>query len=261
MLRRLNELVGYDISAADGEIGNVDDFYFDDLNWAIRYMIADTGGWLTGKKVLISPYSLGHPDWNNKKFPVNLTKEQVEKSPGIGVDEPVSRQYETELTGYYGWPAYWLGSSGLYSGIDGIYGPKNEPPPSAIEPVADMEVKKHKDSETHDLHLRSLDDVTGYKIHVSDGKIGHVDDFIVDDDNWIIRYMLLDTRDWFPGGKRVLIAPFWIESINWDESVVMVNLTIDKVRNSPELDISKPINRQYETELFDYYSKPKYWER
>jgi sporulation protein YlmC with PRC-barrel domain len=263
MLRSLKELEGYDIVANDGELGEVDDFYFDDLNWIIRYMILDTGGWLTGKKVLISPFSLGRPDWNNKKFPVSLTKEQIEKSPGIGVDEPVSRQYEAELTGYYGWPAYWGGAAGLFPGIEGIYGPAYVPPPTVVDTSVnkDAEYTKQREEVTNDLHLISFDDVKGYKIRASDGKIGHVEDFIGDDENWSIRYMLVDTRDWFPGGKHVLIAPYWIEKINWDESDVSVNLTEEKIRNSPELDISQPINRQYEAALFDYYSKPKYWEK
>ncbi|RPI12703.1 MAG: PRC-barrel domain containing protein [Ignavibacteriae bacterium] len=263
MLRRLSELVGYNIIATDAEIGKVADFYFDDLNWTIRYMIAETGGWLSGKKVMISPFSLGYPNWNDKKFPLKLTKEQIENSPGIGVDEPVSRQYETELTGYYGWPAYWSGSMGIFSGVDGVYGPINIPPPAEMErnPEIEAEKKALQDTETHDPHLRSLDEVKGYKIHASDGKIGHVEDFIVDDENWMIRYMLVDTKKWFPGGKHVLIAPYWIEAIDWDESEVKVNLTEEKVKNSPELDESQPINRQYESELFDYYSKPRYWEK
>jgi hypothetical protein len=257
MLRSLDDLRGYTIQASDGEIGKVSDFYFDDLNWTIRYMIADTGGWLSEKLVLISPFALGHPDWSNKKLPVNLTKEQIENSPGIGTQEPVSRQYEKELVGYYGWPEYWTGTGGVYTGVDAFYPPAYIPPPVPVENQGENSgiSKQLQSTGNYDPHLRSLREVEGYKIHASDGKIGHVKDFIADDENWIIRYMLVDTRDWLPGGKKVLIAPFWINNINWDNTEVTVNLTEDKIKNSPELDLSKPINRQYETELFDYYSK------
>lgn len=261
MLRRLEYLIGYKIHATDGEIGKVADFYFDDLNWTIRYMIADTGNWLTEKLVLISPFALGEPDWNKKIFPVDLTKQQIEESPNINTQEPVSRQHETQLAGYYGWPEYWSGTGGMYSGNEAFYPPAylSSPIPAATDNTAKLDQTQSTDN--YDPHLRSLKEVESYKIHASDGKIGHVEDFITDDETWIIRYMLVDTRNWLPGGTRVLIAPFWIDAINWDENEVKVNLTIEMVKNSPELDISKPINRQYETELFDYYSKPVYWKK
>jgi uncharacterized protein YrrD len=263
MLRSLKDLIGYTIQSTDGEIGKVADFYFDDLNWVIRYMIADTGSWLEEKLVLISPFELGEPDWNNKTFPVKLTKQQIENSPDISIDAPVSRQHEEELSGYYGWPQYWSGTGGIYGGVDALYPSAYIPSPVPTENKGESAeiLKQQQTTGNYDPHLRSLKEVEGYKIHASDGKIGHVQDFISDDETWIIRYMLVDTHNWLPGGSKVLIAPFWIESINWDSNEVTVSLTIEKIKDSPELDTSQPINRQYETELFDYYSKPGYWKK
>ncbi|MBD3384101.1 PRC-barrel domain containing protein [candidate division KSB1 bacterium] len=243
MLRSVKDLQGYKILATDGEIGRVHEFYFDDENWVLRYMILDTGKWLPGRRVLISPVALGQPDWSSRLLPVVLSKEQIENSPPVSKEEPVSRQHEIDLVKYYDWPTYWPVS------------PIGAPPEGVMERAAD-EVETHE--ETGDPHLRSTREVSGYHIEASDGEIGHVEDFIVDDDNWIIRYLVIDTRNILPG-KKVIISPQWVKKVNWEESYVQILLSQESVKQSPEYDPSQPVNREYEENLYDYYGRPRYW--
>jgi len=245
MRRSLNDLVGYTIRANDGDIGKVSEFYFDDQGWTIRYVVVDTGGWLPGRNVLISPVAFGSPDWESRAFPVNLTKEQVQNSPSIDTDKPVSRQHETELHGYYGWPVYW--------GTNAAYGAFEAPPLLLMESVKEDEASPEEPE--GDTHLHSTSEVAGSHIEAIDGEIGHVEDFVVDDETWVIRYLLVDTRNWLPA-KHVLVSPRWSTQVSWAESKVFVDLTRDAIKNSPEFDPRKPITLDYEGELHDYYGRP-----
>jgi hypothetical protein len=251
MLRSLNSILKYEINATDADLGKVRDFYFDDWEWRIRYLVADTGGWLSGRRVLLSPVAVDRAEWAARQVRVNLTKEQVEKSPGVEAHEPVSRQKEKELTSYFGWPVYWASH-----GAEGA--------PALAEQQAEHAASQtRKESATSVLQeddpgLRSLQEVTGYHIEASDGEIGHVEDFIVDEDDWTIRYVVVDTRNWLPG-KKVLIAPWMIRSVRWDESKVYLEMTRDQVQAAPEYDPLTPVNREYESRLYDYYGRPAYW--
>lgn len=240
MLRSMKELQGYIIRALDGDIGKVHDFFFGDFEWTVRYLVADTGTWLVGQRVLLSPSALGDPDWEAHSLPVHLTKNQVEKSPPISMDKPVSRQMEHDLHAYYGWRPYWSGSAPMLSGQE-------------LEAV-----KEKRGAAEADPHLRSTREVTGYQIQASDGDIGHVADFIVDDDLWVIRYLVIDTRNWLPG-KKVLVSPAWVESVDWPERKLQIDLKRETIKACPEFDPSAPINREYEIRLYDFYGRPKYW--
>jgi len=216
MLDKVKTLKDYNLRSLDGEIGAVDEFYFDDQHWAVRYLVANSVSWLPGRKVLISPYALGAVSKESRSISIALTKKQIEDSPSLGSDKPVSRQFEESYYGYYGWPQYW---GGPY--MWGAY------PYIMREP---KEWKKdQQDEKTWDPHLRSTNDVNGHDIQASDGEIGHVDDFIVDDETWAIRYLVVDTRNWWPG-KKVLVSPKWIERISWDERKVFVNLDRETTR-------------------------------
>jgi hypothetical protein len=243
MLRSLKDLLKYDIATTDGEIGVVHDFYFDDLEWRIRYLVVDTGTWLPGKQVLISPVSIGRADWPARQLHLRLTRDQVENSPGIETNEPVSRQHEIDLAKYYAWPYYWGARVGGGA--------------AAAAALAD-EKAGSPGSEQGDPNLRSVKEVTGYRIEATDGEIGHAEDFIGDDEDWSIRYMVVDTRNWLPG-KRVLVGPWMIQSIRWDESKVHVNLPRELVKDAPEYDSSAGVNHEYETRWYDYYGRPHEW--
>jgi len=254
MLRNVKEMYGYSIQATDNEVGKVYGFYFDDQMWVIRYMVADTGGWLSGRKVLISPTALGKPNWKEEKLPVSLTTEKVENSPGIDTDKPVSRQHERDILEYYKWPIYW---DYMDYGALGAVGTRVQDL-EAAKKAEEKASEKKEEKEKGDCHLRNTREVNGYSIQAADGEIGHVDDFIVDDEDWTIRYMVVDTRNWLPG-KKVLVSPQWVEKVEWSGRKVYVNLPRKAIENSPEFDPSSPVNRDYENRLYDYYDRRKYW--
>ena len=192
MLIKAKTLKGYALHSLDGEIGKVKEFYFDDQHWAIRYLVADTGNWLTGRQVLISPHALAAVSTQEQHIAINLTKQQIEDSPSLDSDKPVSRQFEEAYYGYYGWPMYWDGPC-MWGCYPYIMRDREQPrPPTRSE-------------KTWDPHLRSTHDVSGHHVQATDGEIGHVDDFIIDDETWGIRYLVIDTRNWWPGNK-VLVA-------------------------------------------------------
>jgi hypothetical protein len=206
MLRSLNELLKYKIHATDGDLGGVSDFYFDDQQWVTRYMVVDTGHWLPGRQVLISPVSISDVRWNDRHVIVNLTKEQVKNSPSVDTDKPVSRQMEERVLSYYAWPLYWEN-----------YGGPRLPQEVGASPSATQVT-------TADPALRSARQITGHRIHASDGEIGHIEDFLCDDQDWTIRYVVANTGNWI-AGKKVVIAPIWIGWFDWANSRAYVDLT------------------------------------
>jgi len=239
------------VRATDGELGTVDQLYFDDESWAIRYLMVETGGWLGGRRVLISPMSVTHLDWDNKRLDVALTKEQVEHSPDIDTHKPVSRQHEAAYLGYYGYPYYW---GGPY-----LWGPAFNPAGLASRTSTSTQAMADRvRRESMDSHLRSTAAVTGYNIETDDGEIGHVDGFVVDDETWAIRYLEVATRNWWPG-KKVLVSPAWIERVSWSESKVYVHLSREAIKNGPEYIESREITREYEDRLYAHYGRPPYW--
>jgi PRC-barrel domain len=256
MLRNVIHLKDFVIQATDGEIGKVDQFYFDDETWAIRYLVVNTSRWLDGRLVLISPIVLGQKQkgWESKRLDVTLTKKQIEDSPRIDTHRPVSRQHEAVYLGYYGYPYYWGGPN--------LWGLASYPAGLAVqrETVTEAEAAQARaGKESADSHLRTTNEVTGYHIKAADGEIGHVEDFIVDDETWAIRYLEVDTRNWWPG-KKVLVSPAWIDNVSWPDSEVYVGLSRETIKNGPEYTESMPITREFEKRLYDHYGRPAYWQ-
>jgi uncharacterized protein YrrD len=248
MKRRIKHLTGFTINGTDGEIGKVHELYFDDKTWTIRYLVIETGTWLFGRKVLLSPQSVVNTDWEQEVINVNLTMDQIKNSPERDTDKPVSRQHEIDLYTYYPWGGYyWGGNIGL-SGMGLSY-------PLALDPAVPVTGDTAEDnSSDDDPHLRSTAKIAGYNIRAMDGKIGDVEDFIVDDSDWRIVFMLVDTGNWFPG-KKVLISPFWIKEISWEKSSVVVAATEEQVKNSPEYDATQYLSDDYEANLQNYYGR------
>lgn len=251
MLRSLRELEGYALGATDGEIGKVVDFLFDDERWAIRYLVADTGGWLSGRRVLLSPMSLAGADWSTRCLRVMLSRERIQNSPSIDAERPVSRRKEQEYSRYLGYPYYW--------GYPGVWGMSVYPMALATEPwLPALDEDYGAEDESEETHLRSARAVRGYRVEASDDSAGHVEDYVVDDETWLIRYLVIDIRHyWF--GKRVLIAPQWASSISWERRKVHVDLQRRELEGSPEWDPSAGVNRDFESKLYDYYGRPAYW--
>jgi len=245
MLDRASTLNGFSLRSRDGEIGSVTDFYFDDEHWAVRYLVASTGSWLARRKVLISPYAVGAVSRSERRIAVDLTRKQIEDSPSLDSDKPVSRQFETTYHEHYGWPMYWRGP--FMWGVDASIVRAPQQPTAPPEPVPEG-----------DPHLRSIKDVTGHHVQATDGEIGHVEDFLVDDETWAIRYLIVDTQNWWPG-KRTLVSPEWIERVSWAESKVFVNLDRAAVKQAPAYTHDTPVTREFEARLHQHYQRPGYW--
>ncbi len=249
MLNKAKTLTGYSLQNTDGQtIGKAKEFYFDDRHWTIRYLVADTGNWLTGRQVLISPHALVAVNSDRQNIVTDLSKKQIEESPAVATDKPVSRQREEELHSYYGWSPYW--SMGPYAGV-------GYPVPGSL-PVGGQAGAHVEAKPTGDPTLRSMKQVRGYPIQGADGEIGHVEDFVIDDGTWAIRYLMVATRNWWPG-KNVLVSPQWIERVSWSESKVFVNLSRDAIKQSPEYTEESLITRDYETDLHRHYDRQGYW--
>ncbi len=236
MLDKAKTLTGYKLQSLDGELGTAKDFYFDDRDWTIRYLVADTGEWLVSRQVLISPLSFAGVDREQESLTIKLTKAEIEHSPSLNRDKPVSRQFEQEYAVFFGFPMYW-----------------GFPKDATAHARSGEPAKKHDDPD-----LRSTNAVSGHHVEASDGEIGHVDDFIIDDETWAIRYLIVDTKDWLPG-KKVLISPKWIERVSWSEKQVVVALTREAIQQAPEYTDSPPLTRDQEIALHRHYNRPGYW--
>jgi hypothetical protein len=253
MLRTAGELKGVTIEAMDGDIGSVQDLYFDDQTWTVRYLVVDTGTWLPGRQVLISPFAFQAIP-GASRLRTSLTKQQVRNSPSIETDRPVDRQREVEFSQYYGYPYYWVGP---YRWGDLAYPAL---PLTPAQPSKAEEEMLARERDNADPNLRSARDVMGYYIQATDGDLGHVEDFLVDDETWAIRYSIVDTRNWLPG-RKVLVSPEWIERVSWKESKVYVDLSKRHIEEAPEFDPSVSLSREHEEQLYTHLGRAKYWER
>jgi uncharacterized protein YrrD len=256
MLREIKAMHGAVLHAQDGEIGSVDDILFDDEQWTARYFVVDTGSWLDSRQVLIAPAALSLLDGDQKVLRVNLTRDQVEGSPAAETERPVSRQWEKDYYDYYGWPYYW-GGMGVTGGM-GLSGGMGLAGVQISRGIGDgrtpQQEADERASHVGDAHLRSIREVTGYEIVAPDGHLGHVEGFIIDDETWKIRYLAVDTRDWWPG-KKVLLPLDWIGQVIWPEHTVGVKVTRDQVQSGPEWHPHEPISPAFEAELAEYYAQ------
>jgi len=249
MLWNASAINGYTITASDGQLGTVSDFLFDDASWLVRWLVVDTGNWLPGRKVLLPPSVLGHPDRKERAFSVRLTMQQVKDSPDIDSDRPVSRQMETFIYDYYGWSPYW--DTGLYMGGYAYIGS------SAVRASPSLGSRRREEDIARnqndgDPHLRSIEAVTGYHIHASDGEIGHVEDFLLEDADWSIHYLVVDTKNWW-SGKKVLISPRSAREINWSDRLVNLDVDRQRVKDSLAYDASTTVDQVYEKNFHSYY--------
>lgn len=223
----VHQLTGAPIRATDGPIGRVRTFLFDDEQWTIRYCVVDTGGWLTGRDVLISAAHLARFDWAwaAGELTVELTRAQVESAPGVEADEPVSRQREAELAAYYGLAPYW---SGPYLWSPAPYPGAVLPPPVVGAPGAAAPPAER----SGDSHLRSVAEVTGYAVVATDGDVGHVEDFLVADVSWRVEYVQIDTGTWW-SGRKIIIPPGWIARVEWDDRTVYAAVDRARIQTAP----------------------------
>jgi len=248
MMFQASALKGYTIEATDGSIGTVSDLLFDDRNWTVRWLVIDTGSFLPGRKVLIHPVAVAQSVHDQEQLLLTLTRAQIEASPDLKEDAPVSRQMETHVADYYGWDPYW---GSVAFGTGAIASPLSPPPLIGGEATteADMMDGPHNEG---DPHLRSAAEVIGYRIAASDGDIGHVEDFQIDDHAWEIRYMIVDTRSWWRG-VHVLVSPRAVQAIDWSDHEVSVSLSQAQLRASPPWNPNAPAGPEDVDQLDTFY--------
>jgi hypothetical protein len=251
MLQVISALKGYAIETSDGGMGTVANFLFDDASWRVRWLVVDCGTWLTGRKVLIHPSAISRADLEHQRFLVSLTKRQVELSPELAEDQPVSQQMENQLYSYYGWDPHWSGP--YLSETPGAIASPYMPPPYFGLGLSAGESARLPGS---DPHVRSVAEVTGYHIHAIDGEIGHVENFMIDDGDWSVRYFIVDTGNWW-FGKRVLISPLAVRTIDWFDHRVELDASREKVKSSPPWDPLDTFTQLYAKQLHNHYGWPQ----
>ncbi|MEO9215093.1 MAG: PRC-barrel domain-containing protein [Rhodanobacter sp.] len=261
MLRSSKALEHYAIQASDGTIGHVRDFYFDDKSWVVRYLVVETGGWLPNREVLISPISLGHCDHAKKLLPVSLTMAQVKGSPDIDTHHPISRQHEMDYFGYYGYPYYW-GGNGLWGAgsFPSLMLTSVDDPDGQGELSHASSMQEAGSAVGDDPHLRSINAMHNYHIEATDGELGHVKGFLVEDGTWAIRYLVVETSHWW-SGHQVLIVPEWIRAVSWLDRTVGVVVTRHQIKTAPAYDAALLLERNQEEVLFKHYGSRAYWDR
>jgi hypothetical protein len=246
MLYETKHLNDYTLYSLDGKIGKVKELFFDDLHWTVRYLVADTGKWLKGKRVLIAPSFLTDVDQQAKRISVNLTKKQIEESPHLDSDKPVSRQYEDEYHIYYGIQTYYLAPSQL-----------DKPPLLVYSNKAAQD--RNQEENSWEPELQSTRDVIGNIVEALDGPVGCIEDFIVDTDQWKIRYFIVDTQDWWPG-KRILVAPQWAHDIKWGTKKIFIKLNREPFKQLQEYSTESMLTREYEIKLHQSCNREGYWD-
>ncbi len=250
MLRSTRHIRGYDIVAKDDEIGDVHDFLFDDHSWKLRYLVIDTGNWLPGRRVVVSPESIESIDGVDEKVAVKLTKDEIRNSPGIANDAPVSRQHEIALADHFTWPRYWEEfPSGV--GVPPMIPSLQHEAAAAAPEGAGEELQAR-----HDPNLRSAAEVEGYHVAAKDGDIGHIDDFLMDDGDWTLHYLVVDTRNWLPG-RKVLVAPAWARGIDWSDQKLLVDADRDVIKEAPEYKAGMEIDETLEHRIFEHYGRQR----
>jgi sporulation protein YlmC with PRC-barrel domain len=257
MLWNASSINGYAILASDGTIGTVSDVLFDDTSWLVRWLVVDTGHWLSGRKVLLPSSAMAGLDAERKECTIRLTMQQIEDSPSIASDQPVSRQMETTVYDYYGYSPYWnsgfgyLGSMGYLGGF-AYRGGLGGAMPIATEGERTRDELAKSPHANDDVHLRSAAAVVGYHIHATDGEIGHIKAFLLEDSDWSIRYLVVDTSNWWMG-RDVLISPLSVRHIDWSDLLVHIDVDRQKVKDGPEYDLAMPIDHGFDDRLMRHY--------
>ena len=246
MLQHVDELLDFTIHATDGDIGRVRDLYFDDHRWTVRYLVVDTGHWLPGRRILLSPAAIRKADWGRRELIVALSREQIRQSPSVESHQPIGQRRIALFRECYTLPYYWAvggflwgpgmwahHASGKASGRQG-----REAPGLARDP-----------------YLRSARLIRDYHVKAIDGDAGRVEDFLVDDGSWVVRCLVVRTRHWRLG-KRVLIPSEWVAWASWIELTVHVDLRVDRILSAPEYDLTRPLTESALTRLTAGYGRP-----
>jgi sporulation protein YlmC with PRC-barrel domain len=245
MLDKAKALLEYKLNCMNEEIGSVKGFYFDDRHWAIRYLAADTGPWLPGRQVLISPHAVNTVSRERHRVVLGVTRRQIEDAPSLDPEQPVSPQFEEAYHTFHGWPKYWRGPY--------TWGSASRPDRARRHQTQGTDVEAGWAP-----RVRRTSDVNGAYVQTTDGEMGHVEDLIIDGDTWAIRYLIISAQNWWPG-KRVLVSPQWIQRVMWERWEIFIGLSGETIRQAPEYSDHLLVTREYETRLHGHYGRRRYW--
>jgi hypothetical protein len=231
MLRSLKALERYTVRATDGEVGSVANFLLDDGRWIVRYLILDPSASLEPRRILIPPVPAHQTARSARRFCLPLTMYRIKRAPAVDEDLPPSREHERNFYHHFGYPYYWV---------------LDEPAPGEFTVLSDK------------VRLRSVKSIDGYCLHGSDAAVGHVSDVIIDDHDWEVRYLVVDTGAWWSGHK-VLLSPHWASRIDWAGRKVHVDMPCAAIKDSPEWGTAEDLDRRFENGAHEYYGHPVYW--
>jgi len=233
MLRRSGELQWSQVISLDGEIGKVRDVCFDEASWMVRYLIVDTGGWLSGRKVPIDPRSVELIDRNLHTVWVSLSRAQIESSPRIDIGELGAREHEMQLNRHYGYGSCWTHSMPWGNG---------QVSPARRSAAEALEI------DAPSACLRGARQMLDFTLITVDGHVGLIKDFFFDDETWALRYLIVQTGSWLLG-RRVLVSADRVRRVDWSAESVEVNQTRKQIEYGWEFDADNPPPGDLETAL------------
>lgn len=252
MLYRADAILNQTVEATDGVVGLVKDIYFDDISWTLRYLVVDTGGWLTGREVLISSEALVGLNRDQSTVVTRLSQMQIENSPSAEVDQPISRLSEIQLSQYYGWSPYWTAvPGGLFPWSRTYTFPRDSSAPDGGPASPNFEDEFERQSQTNP-NLRSFASIRNYALRATDGDIGQLEDLLIESESWRITHIIADAKLWWPGGL-VVIDRGMVEDISWSDQKIVVAMTRDEVKNAPAYNKNRPMTEAFQAQLSDYY--------
>jgi sporulation protein YlmC with PRC-barrel domain len=247
MLTNVMEMLGYAVRATDEEVGEISDFYIDQSEWSVQYVVVDTADWMPTHGVLIPPSEVSSVDWEEEAIELRLSSRDVEEAPEVTSDLPVSLQAEMDLEQY----SIWEPEEDETDDDTPLVEPLTATP-GGIEGEIDSEPRGRP-------LLRSADELVGYDVSSSDGEVGPLRDCIIDLDGWLIRYFIVETGSEFRQ-KKVLVPPDWVTEVEWADLAIRLSVSGQDIKESPEYDTEVPLTREYETKLHRHYDRPGYWE-
>jgi hypothetical protein len=256
MSTSLEKLHGSTVVGLDGDVGTIARFLLQLNPWVVRYIVIETGSWWAGKEVLISPWSIAPGSVAGERIALSLTREQVRNSPSYDPTEALTREHEDALLGYYGYPAYWGGP--LLWGPVPAATPGAPPDPGLRTGLPDSDAAAVELLDPPTADLADSQQVLGTHLHATDGDVGHVDDLLVESDTWQVRYLVIDTNNWWIG-RHVLIAPEWIENFEWPDHKLRVAVDRAAIKGAPEYDPARILTRADELALYRHYRRGPYW--
>lgn len=246
MLRSIEDLIKSGVTCPDGDLGRVEQVYFDVRTWGMCYLIVDTSAWGYGEKIWVPLRCISQIDFASGVVKLNRTQQKMLSSSSLDTKTPVSRLQEVRIFDYYDCKPYWEEAN--------FHGTPHDPA-APLEPDANTRMTEQMNALNAlnalnaTVHPLSTKEVGGFTIEALEGPIGHIRDFVFDDETWLIRYLTVDTRDWWQSESEVLLSTESFKCIDSTTSTISTSLSRDAIKRSPAYIDAVPLSRMYETQL------------